>query len=62
MTDDALSDYTRPLIQDERERMACAWSDFRKHYGVSATSGIRNREYRAFKAGWEAAWIESFRG
>lgn len=59
---DALPDNGRSLSEDERERMACAWSDFRKHYGVSATSGIRDREHRAFKAGWEAAWIEAFRG
>jgi hypothetical protein len=56
---DALPDNARPLSEDEQERQVCAWSDFRKHYGVSATPGIRDREFRAFMAGWEAAWLEA---
>ena len=59
---DALPDNSRALTKDERERMACAWADFRKHYGVSVNDQIRDREHRAFKAGWESAWLEALNG
>lgn len=35
--------------------MACAWSDYRKEFGVSADPSTKRREYKAFRAGWEAA-------
>lgn len=34
---------------------ACAWSDFRKDYGVSGDDKVRRREHRAFMAGWQSA-------
>lgn len=40
--------------EDQIQR-ACAWSDYRKEYGVSADQGVRAREFEAFKAGWDAA-------
>lgn len=33
---------------------ACAWSDFRKEYGVSTDDETRKAEHRAFLAGWGA--------
>lgn len=42
------------LSEDHIER-ACAWSDYRTDYGVSADAGVRSREFEAFKAGWDAA-------
>lgn len=42
-------------MTDDEELMACAWSDFRKEYGVSANDETRAAEYRSFKAGWAAA-------
>ncbi|WP_194522360.1 hypothetical protein [Cellulosimicrobium sp. JZ28] len=36
---------------DESVELACAWSDFRKDYGVRGDAD----EYRAFVAGWQAA-------
>lgn len=44
----------RQYTDDEIE-MACAWSDYRADYGVSADERTRHREYEAFKAGWIAA-------
>src|SRR3546814_14931805 len=35
--------------------IACAWSDYRKEYGVSPGKEERAREHEAFKAGWAAA-------
>lgn len=43
-----------PISQDAIER-ACAWSDYRKDYGVSADDAVRGLEHEAFKAGWDAA-------
>lgn len=43
-----------PETTDNTDR-ACAWSDFRKEYGVSANDQTRQAEYRAFCAGWDAA-------
>jgi hypothetical protein len=34
---------------------ACAWSDFRKEYGVDGDKSVREKEHRAFLAGWAAA-------
>lgn len=34
---------------------ACAWSDFRKDYGVSGDDKVRRQEHRAFMAGWQSA-------
>lgn len=42
-------------MTDDEELMACAWSDYRKEYGVSADDRTRAREYACFKAGWAAA-------
>lgn len=42
------------LTEDQIE-MACAWSDYRKQYGVSPDDHVRRMEHLAFKAGWEAA-------
>ena len=39
----------------DKDAANCAWSDFRKDYGVSANEYIRTTEHRAFHAGWEAA-------
>lgn len=41
----------------DRDGVDCAvdWSDFRKEYGVHADRAAREREHRAFKAGWAAA-------
>ena len=33
---------------------ACAWSDFRKDYGVSSNDETRRAEHRAFLAGFQA--------
>lgn len=35
--------------------VACAWSDFRKEYGVSVDDETRKAEHRAFLAGWAAS-------
>lgn len=35
--------------------VACAWTDYRKEYGVSPSKDERAREHAAFKAGWAAA-------
>lgn len=40
---------------DLAEELACAWSDYRKEYGVSGNPVKRRREHKAFKAGWDAA-------
>lgn len=42
-------------MTDDEELMACAWSDYRKEYGVSADPEVLKREHRAFTAGWQAA-------
>lgn len=42
-------------MTEDEELMACAWSDYRKEYGVSADDAVRRREYMAFTAGWQAA-------
>jgi hypothetical protein len=44
----------RRILDDDRLDLACAWSDFRKEYGVDAADSIRKKEHRAFKAGWDA--------
>ena len=49
---------TDPNDQNAVELM-CAWSDYKKHYGVSAKSRQRAREFKLFEAGWEAARRES---
>ena len=41
------------LTQEDRELMACEWSDYRKNYGVSAASMAA--AHKAFVAGWKAA-------
>ncbi len=41
---------------------ACAWADFREAYGVSANDRVREREHRAFVAGFEAARSNDDRG
>lgn len=38
---------------EDAVQMACAWSDYRKDYGVSAESMIV--AHKAFNAGWKAA-------
>lgn len=40
---------------DASVEMACAWSDYRKDYGVSNDAVTRAREHEAFVAGWQAA-------
>jgi hypothetical protein len=42
------------MTEDEIER-ACAWSDYRRDYGVSPDPVILRHEHEAFKAGWDAA-------
>lgn len=39
---------------DEAVEMACAWSDYRKEYGVSSDDKVRSKEYAAFTEGWKA--------
>lgn len=39
--------------QRDSEEAACAWSDYRKDYGVS--SGHLSAAHQAFLAGWKAA-------
>lgn len=46
------------LTQDQIE-MACAWSDYRKHYGTHRGEE-ELLEHLAFKAGWEAAKTPGF--
>lgn len=41
-------------------QQACAWSDYRKEYGVSA--GALAEAHKAFIAGWEARQGKSFEG
>lgn len=33
---------------------ACAWSDYRRDYGVSADEQVRTQEHKAFLAGFKA--------
>lgn len=43
-------------VQEEdtaADELACAWADYRKHYGVSADDIAA--AHKAFKAGWKAA-------
>lgn len=54
MAGDILPDTSRSLTDDERERLACDWSDYRSDYGVSADENVRRHEYAAFAAGWKA--------
>lgn len=42
------------MTAEEIER-ACAWSDYRADYGVSADPETRRQEHEAFRAGWDAA-------
>lgn len=42
------------LTEDQIQR-ACAWSDYRKEYGVSSDDAVRDKEHKAFTAGWDAA-------
>ena len=51
---DCLPSTDRPLTEDEKVRVACDWSDYRKDYGVSADEYIRKVEHKAFVAGWTA--------
>lgn len=39
----------------ERLEANCAWSDYRKDYGVSADKHTRMLEHKAFHTGWDAA-------
>jgi len=38
---------------DEAIDIACAWSDYRKDYGVAESN--MTAAHKAFKAGWKAA-------
>lgn len=40
---------------EDMVEIACAWSDYRKEYGVSPSKETRAHEHAAFKAGWAAA-------
>lgn len=40
---------------EDMAEIACAWSDYRKEYGVSPSKEERVKEHAAFKAGWAAA-------
>lgn len=40
---------------EDEIRAACAWSDYRKAYGVSVDIETRLHEHAAFLAGWAAA-------
>src|SRR5690606_19627454 len=47
-------DQSKPeVVEDEATEIACAWSEYRKDYGVSETA--TTAAYKAFKAGWKAA-------
>lgn len=47
---------------EDQIEVACEWSDYRAYHGVSADELIREREYRAFLAGWEAGRYGQQRG
>ena len=51
---DALPSTDEPVSSEESERLAVAWSDYRRDYGVSAVEAMRRREHRAFAAGWSS--------
>ncbi len=42
-----------PVLTEEEIDLACAWSDYRKDYGVSADH--LSVAHKAFRAGWKAA-------
>lgn len=42
-------------LTDDQIELACAWTDYRADYGVSADPAALRREHEAFKAGWDAA-------
>lgn len=42
-------------MTEDEELMACAWSDYRKEYGVHADDQIRALQYASFTSGWKAA-------
>lgn len=42
------------LTEDEIAERACAWSDYRKDYGVSPDPAEARREWSLFCAGWDA--------
>lgn len=42
-------------MTEDEEQMACAWSDYRRDYGVSSNPEVATLEHKAFKAGWKAA-------
>lgn len=52
---DAIRELAHVVRTEDEIALATAWSDFRKEYGVSANDATRAKEYRSFKAGWEAA-------
>jgi hypothetical protein len=57
--DPLLRPHTRPPDTPERDVLrACAWADHRAEYGVSGDPKVRLLEYKAFKAGFEAAYEE----
>lgn len=43
---------TDPLTRDERDEMACDWSDYRADYGVGQSE--MRAAHKAFQAGWLA--------
>ena len=52
---DLLAAHPAPTPGEDHLDAACAWSDFRKDYGVSGDDKVRRREHRAFMAGWQSA-------
>ncbi|MFJ2298126.1 hypothetical protein [Oerskovia paurometabola] len=50
-----LAAHPAPTPGEDHLDAACAWSDFRKDYGVSGDDKVRRQEHRAFMAGWQSA-------
>lgn len=60
---DALPDTSRPLTDDERERLACDWSDYRGDYGIASFTTREGRvAYYGFVAGWTARNAVTYAG
>jgi hypothetical protein len=50
-----LAAHPAPTLGEDHLDAACAWSDFRRDYGVSGDDKVRRQEHRAFMAGWQSA-------
>lgn len=55
LADTVLAALPAPPVVDEAVEAACAWSDYRKDYGVSSEKHVRVLEHKAFLAGRQSA-------